>query len=328
MYAPAGAAVLTGTRLGAVAFGLGQLVHQGRTGATLGKRLLGVSVLRRETGLPTGPGGAVLRSVAHLLDALPVGLGYLLPLVTRRRQTLADLVCGTVVVRTARARPGAVAPAVGVVLTLLLLTAGGVVDARSGTSVLAAAVGDTGVTTPAATATAPATPAPPVAPPVGPLPPEDLQGRIAPAAPGFDVVPDADSGLGPLTVEQAATLGSDTKDVAAQAGFVALGYQAGYGRGFTGASYDYAVLVYRLRDAKAVATLIEQARASGTTRPGAVPGSVVYDEPDDATPGRSCLFGMGEDLYEVDVYGSAGKADDAQLANRTRAQYDHVQLTG
>ncbi|MFT3875530.1 MAG: RDD family protein [Propioniciclava sp.] len=40
-----------------------------------------------------------LRGFAHLLDALPFGLGFLWPIWDRRGQTFADKLCGTVVRR-------------------------------------------------------------------------------------------------------------------------------------------------------------------------------------------------------------------------------------
>lgn len=328
-----GLGVLDGARVALAAVVLLQLVLQGLTGGTVGKHLLGLRVVSRSTGRPTGGVLGVVRGVAHLLDVLPLYLGYLLPLVTRRRATVADLLCGTVVVRTARVRVGAAVPALAAAVTALLVAGGLVVDVRSDAPLLAVsqAVDAPVTTTPTATSpatTAPATtPTPAAAPPVGPLPPEDLLGRIAPPAPGFEVVPDAESGLGPLTVEQAAALGGDGKDTVAKAGLVQLGYRSGYARGFVGTSYTYAVTVFRLRDADAVQVVLRGTAKDTGTHPGQVPGSVVVPL-DGEVPGLGCLFGRGEDLYEVDVFGSAGKADEAQLTNRARAQYEHVLLTG
>jgi uncharacterized RDD family membrane protein YckC len=74
------------------------LLRQGRTGWSVGKQVVGIRLLRGSTGAPPGPGVALLRQVAHLLDSLPCYLGWLWPLWDVRRQTFADKVTGTVVV--------------------------------------------------------------------------------------------------------------------------------------------------------------------------------------------------------------------------------------
>jgi uncharacterized RDD family membrane protein YckC len=73
--------------------------RQGRTGQSLGKSVLGIRLVRDGTGEPVGFGRAVGRQVAHLLDGLPLGLGYLWPLWDEQRQTFADKVCSTLVVQ-------------------------------------------------------------------------------------------------------------------------------------------------------------------------------------------------------------------------------------
>jgi uncharacterized RDD family membrane protein YckC len=72
---------------------------QGRSGQSLGKRALGTRLVRARTGEPVGFRRAVGRLVAHLLNGLPLGLGYLWPLWDEQRQTFADKVCDTVVVQ-------------------------------------------------------------------------------------------------------------------------------------------------------------------------------------------------------------------------------------
>jgi uncharacterized RDD family membrane protein YckC len=74
-------------------------VLQGRTGASLAKRWLGLSLVDQHTLRPLGTGRALLRDVAHLLDTWSAYIGYLWPLWDERRQTFADKVVGTVVVR-------------------------------------------------------------------------------------------------------------------------------------------------------------------------------------------------------------------------------------
>ena len=72
--------------------------RQGRPGQSLGRRARGTRLVGAQTGRPIGFGRAVVRLVAHLLDLLPFGVGYLWPLWDERRQTFADKVCRTVVV--------------------------------------------------------------------------------------------------------------------------------------------------------------------------------------------------------------------------------------
>jgi len=73
-----------------------QLIRQGRRGASIGKACLYLMVVG-ENGRPIGAVATFVRGVAHLLDAAVFYLGYLWPLVDRRRQTFADKVMGTVV---------------------------------------------------------------------------------------------------------------------------------------------------------------------------------------------------------------------------------------
>jgi hypothetical protein len=61
--------------------------------------LLGIRLVSASTGQPVGFGRAVVRQLAHLLDALPLMVGYLRPLWDERRQTFADKMCGTLVVQ-------------------------------------------------------------------------------------------------------------------------------------------------------------------------------------------------------------------------------------
>jgi Mce-associated membrane protein len=75
------------------------LAVQGYTGATPGKRVAGVAVVRADTRLPAGFLVAVLRVVAHVLDAILL-VGYLRPLWHRERRTFADSVLGTVALQT------------------------------------------------------------------------------------------------------------------------------------------------------------------------------------------------------------------------------------
>ena len=69
----------------------------GRRGASIGKACLHLTVVDDRQGRPIGVLLTIVRSLAHVLDAIPFYLGYLWPLVDGRRQTFADKVMGTVV---------------------------------------------------------------------------------------------------------------------------------------------------------------------------------------------------------------------------------------
>ncbi|WP_028045774.1 RDD family protein [Cellulomonas sp. URHE0023] len=83
---------------------VGLLLLQGWTGATPGKRVAGVAVLRATDRLPAGFLTSVARWVAHLLDAILL-IGYLRPLWHAKRQTFADSIVGTIVVTTREPAP-------------------------------------------------------------------------------------------------------------------------------------------------------------------------------------------------------------------------------
>jgi uncharacterized RDD family membrane protein YckC len=86
--------------------------RQGATGQSLGKRVAGTRLVGVATGRPVGFGRALGRGVARLLDGIPLALGYLWPLFDEQRQTFADKVCATLVVR-ARPRSTAVVSGAG-----------------------------------------------------------------------------------------------------------------------------------------------------------------------------------------------------------------------
>jgi uncharacterized RDD family membrane protein YckC len=73
--------------------------------ATVGKRVIGVKVVNRR-GERIGFARAAVRFVAKLLSVLTLFVGYLLIVVTRRRQALHDLIAGTLVTHDgARRKP-------------------------------------------------------------------------------------------------------------------------------------------------------------------------------------------------------------------------------
>ncbi|MEU6535096.1 RDD family protein [Streptomyces sp. NPDC047000] len=77
-----------------------QLIMEGRTGQTLGKKALGIRLLKEETGQPLGVGMAFVRRIAHALDSIACYLGWLWPAWDAKRQTFADKVCGSIVIRS------------------------------------------------------------------------------------------------------------------------------------------------------------------------------------------------------------------------------------
>jgi uncharacterized RDD family membrane protein YckC len=70
----------------------------GTTGQSWGKKLLGIRLIGEQTGAPIGPLMAFVRSLAHILDALPCMIGFLWPLWDAKNQTFADKIINTVVV--------------------------------------------------------------------------------------------------------------------------------------------------------------------------------------------------------------------------------------
>jgi len=81
-----------------------QVIRQGQTGSSLGKQWVGIAVISEQTGTPIGGWRTFGRSLLHILDALPCYLGYLWPLWDDKRQTFADKIMHTIVVRRAPAQ--------------------------------------------------------------------------------------------------------------------------------------------------------------------------------------------------------------------------------
>ena len=73
-------------------------VRQARTGQTIGKRRQGLRVVDAQGRTPP-TARLLVRDLAHVLDILPACVGLLWPIWDRRRQTFADKVVGTLVVR-------------------------------------------------------------------------------------------------------------------------------------------------------------------------------------------------------------------------------------
>ncbi len=72
-------------------------VRQGRTGQSLGKQALGITLVRMGDGRPVGALMAFVRDLCHFFDGILCYIGYLWPLWDARRQTFADKIVSTVV---------------------------------------------------------------------------------------------------------------------------------------------------------------------------------------------------------------------------------------
>lgn len=97
------------TLVAAYVYLLGHL--DGVSGQTPGKAIVGLKLVDSRGSVIGGPAG-VGRKVLHGLDLLPAGLGFLLPLVHVRRQTVADRIMSTYVIDGVEPRP--VSPALWV----------------------------------------------------------------------------------------------------------------------------------------------------------------------------------------------------------------------
>ncbi len=89
---------LVGTLAGLAVFVWNICLKQGRTGYSIGKGVLGIRLIKEETGQPIGAGMSFVRQITHILDALPCYLGFLWPLWDSKRQTFADKILSTVVI--------------------------------------------------------------------------------------------------------------------------------------------------------------------------------------------------------------------------------------
>ena len=79
--------------------GYNRWYRAGRTGQSLGKSATNVRLISEQTGAPIGGAMAFLRDLAHFVDAIICYAGFLFPLWDSKRQTLADKLAHTVVVK-------------------------------------------------------------------------------------------------------------------------------------------------------------------------------------------------------------------------------------
>jgi uncharacterized RDD family membrane protein YckC len=84
---------------------INRVVVQGRTGRSLGKLVMGLRVVDPRTHHPVGIGRMIMRQLARIIDVLPGGLGFLLPLFDAHRRTIADRMTNTIVIRDRNPAP-------------------------------------------------------------------------------------------------------------------------------------------------------------------------------------------------------------------------------
>jgi uncharacterized RDD family membrane protein YckC len=105
-YSTMGIAVMWGALLLGLIYGLWNYGYrQGTTGSSIGKSVLNFKVVSENTGQPIGFGMSLLRQITHVVDAVPFYIGYLFPLWTAKRQTLADKIMATVCLPLEHAAP-------------------------------------------------------------------------------------------------------------------------------------------------------------------------------------------------------------------------------
>jgi uncharacterized RDD family membrane protein YckC len=86
--------------LAAIVWSLYQAYQGGQTGQSMGKKMAGTRLLSEQTGQPIGGGLGIGRAFVHIVDSLPcVPVGYLWPLWDPKRQTFADKILKTVVIK-------------------------------------------------------------------------------------------------------------------------------------------------------------------------------------------------------------------------------------
>jgi uncharacterized RDD family membrane protein YckC len=72
---------------------------EGTTGQSYGKKIANTRLVLEATGQNVGPGLAIGRYFVHVVDAIPCYLGFLWPLWDAKKQTFADKLLNTLVVK-------------------------------------------------------------------------------------------------------------------------------------------------------------------------------------------------------------------------------------
>jgi uncharacterized RDD family membrane protein YckC len=74
-------------------------VQVGQFGQSPGMRVIGLKCINKNTGQTLGAGMGVVRAICHIVDSIICYIGYLWPLWDADKQTLADKIIGTVVIK-------------------------------------------------------------------------------------------------------------------------------------------------------------------------------------------------------------------------------------
>lgn len=85
--------------LAALGWALYNAYLQGESGQSYGKKTAGTRLLREQDGQTIGGGLAIGRYFLHILDAIPCYLGFLWPIWDSKKQTFADKIVKTVVIK-------------------------------------------------------------------------------------------------------------------------------------------------------------------------------------------------------------------------------------
>lgn len=80
-------------------WGFNRWYLSGKTGQSWGKKALGLRLVGETSGQPIGIGMAFVRDLAHIVDSVICLIGYLFPLWDAKKQTIADKLVKTLVVR-------------------------------------------------------------------------------------------------------------------------------------------------------------------------------------------------------------------------------------
>ncbi|WP_405488727.1 RDD family protein [Nocardia sp. NBC_00511] len=83
----------------ALVLGLWLIYREGTTGQTPGRKALGIKLIRENDGQVLGFGMAFVRQICHIVDSLACYLGWLWPIWDAKRQTFADKIIGSIVVK-------------------------------------------------------------------------------------------------------------------------------------------------------------------------------------------------------------------------------------
>ncbi|MET9613336.1 RDD family protein [Kitasatospora indigofera] len=91
--------ILLGAAIG-IAGNLWLIAQEGKTGQTPGKKMVNIRVVREADGQPLGFGMAFVRKLCHAIDGMACYVGFLWPIWDAKKQTFADKIMSSVVVKS------------------------------------------------------------------------------------------------------------------------------------------------------------------------------------------------------------------------------------